>query len=107
MILSEDSPDWYELPPEIGNEDDTPFLIRFVNAGSRLGYRWQNMHDAPCEVNWLDPEPDRESSDYSKYTEELEQINSQVYTFRGFYQPPTEEEYHRLIEVLQEEGEWW
>jgi hypothetical protein len=107
-ILSEDSPDWYELPPEIGNEDDTPFLIRFVKAGSRLGYRWQNMHDEPCEVNWLDPEPDRESSDYSKYTEELEQINSQVYTlFRGFHQPPTEEEYHRLIEVLQEEGEWW
>jgi hypothetical protein len=100
-ILSEDSPDWYELPPEIGNEDDTPFDIRFVKAGSRLGYRWQNLlHDEPCEVNWLDPEPDRESSDYSKYTEELEQINSQVYTFKGFHQPPTEEEYHRLWEVV-------
>jgi hypothetical protein len=49
-------------------------------------------------VNWLDPEPDRENSDYDEYIEELEQINSEVYMFRGFHQPPTEEEYIRLWE---------
>ena len=51
---------------------------------------------ATTHVKWLDPEPDRENSDYDEYIEELEQINSEVYMFRGFHQPPTEEEYHRL-----------
>ena len=47
-------------------------------------------------MNWLDPEPDRQSSDYDEYIEELQEINSQVYFYRGFNQQPTEEEYNRL-----------
>jgi hypothetical protein len=94
--LVEDSPDWYE--PAFEDDDDTPFFIKFVKAGSRLGYRWESDRRNPCEVNWLDPEPDRDSSDYGKYIEELQEINSEVHMFRGFYQPPTEEEYHRLWE---------
>lgn len=42
-------------------------------------------------MNWLDPEPDTGSSDYGKYIEELEQINSEVNVFRGFHQPPAVE----------------
>ncbi len=95
--LSEDSPDWYESAEVV---DDTPPLdISLVEAGSRLGYRWETRDDCdPCEVNWLDPEPDRERSDYEKYTEELQNIESRVRMFKGFHQPPTEEEYNGLLD---------
>jgi hypothetical protein len=58
-------------------------------------------------VNWLDPEPDRESSDYGKYIKKLRKIESQIEFYRGFHQPPTEEQYHELWERFQTEGEWW
>ncbi len=95
--LSKDSPDWYEA---VGEDVDWPPLkICFVQAGSRLGYQWVGKYpwNAPCEVNWLDPEPETGSSDYGKYIEKLEQINSKVNVFRGFHQPPTEEEYRECI----------
>jgi hypothetical protein len=94
--LSEDSPDWYE-----GFEDsvDTPPLfIIFVQAGSGVGYQWETYNDNPCEVNWLDPEPGKESSEYKQYVEELKGIERRLDMYRGFYQPPTEEEYNRLWE---------
>lgn len=92
--LSEDSPDWYE-----SGEYEAPFQIRFVEAGPRLGYQWGVSDydgDSPCEVNWLDPEPDRESGDYKKYVKELTWIENKIEIYRGFHQPPTEEEYNRL-----------
>jgi hypothetical protein len=100
--LSEDSPDWYEqmaiyLPP---------FRIRFVKAGSRVGYRWEAGYQNGCEVNWLDPEPERESGDYGQYIEELQSIESQVNMFRGCHQPPSEEEYRRLVEVAPPRDEY-
>ncbi len=105
--LSQNSPEWYH-----NAIDDIfyspPLYIRFVKAGSLIGYRWQNDPNPkyddrflersrrnPCEVNWLDPVPDRESISYEEYVEEL---SSQVKLYRGFYQPPTEEEYTRLFE---------
>jgi hypothetical protein len=117
--LSEDqSPDWYEA--EVNNNEDEeipgpPFDIRLVQAGPRLGWAW-GFHtyigdDSPCdscEINWLDPEPDRDSSDYENYIQELQAIEGgedffnssdqicQINFFRGCYQPPTEEEYKRL-----------
>ena len=93
--LSQDSPDWYR---SLNEKYSPPFYISFVQAGPRVGYRWGTGDDTPCEVNWLDPEPDRESGDYAKYMEELQQINAQVGLYRGFHQPPTEEEYNRLFE---------
>ena len=78
----------------------------FVRAGSRIGYRWEAdkfQWHAPCEVNWLDPEPDTGSSDYGKYIEELEQINSEVDFYEGFYHPPTREEYEALCKKSWEE----
>jgi hypothetical protein len=56
-------------------------------------------------VNWLDPEPDRESSDYRTYMEELQKIEGQVTTFKGFHQPPTQEEFERIAERLHDD-EW-
>jgi hypothetical protein len=96
--LSKDSPDWYEFAERVEGQDDVtpPFRIHLVEAGSRIGCQWKTVYDSSCEVNWLAPEPDREGSDYGKYIEELRQINSKVSMFRGFYQPPTEEEYMRL-----------
>jgi hypothetical protein len=89
--LSEDSPDWYE---PVDDFDYPPLLIHFVQAGSRTGYRWiSDYGDVPCEVNWLDPEPDRESSGYDDYIKEMQEIEDEVTTYRGFHQPPTEEEY--------------
>ena len=101
--LSEDSPDWYARDDQ-DDIDPPPFRIRIVQAGSRFGYRWttgpiwRDRERRFCEVNWLDPEPDRESSDYGQYIEELQKIEVEVTMYRGFHQPPTEEEYRRLIE---------
>ena len=108
--LSRDSPDWYE--PDDSTAYPPPFLIRFVEAGSRFGYQWTTgrFKGHPCEVNWLDPEPDRESSNYNieelqqyieelrQYIEELQKIKNEVRFYRGFHQPPSEEEYNRLVE---------
>ena len=90
--LSRHSPDWYN---GIVRHDTPPFGIEFVAAGSRVGYQWKTLYlFSACEVIWLDPEPDRESIDYEKYTEELQAIER--YFYHGFQQPPTEEEYHHF-----------
>jgi hypothetical protein len=98
--LSEDSPDWYRTRTTnvYMRNHRPPLYVHFVEAGSRIGYRWETDHRKPCEVNWLDPEPDKDSSDYAKYIEELQEINSKVNMYKGFYQPPTEEEYQRLCD---------
>jgi hypothetical protein len=100
--LSGDSPDWYG-PMGDDDEETLPFFICFVKAASRSGYRWKSIDGDPCEVNWLDPEPNRESSDYEKYIEESQKIDSQVTFYRGFHQPPSEEEYHSIWEENVEE----
>ena len=82
MVLDED-----DIP------DSPPFRVMFAQAGSRVGYRWWTDFE-PCEVNWLDPEPDRQSSGYEEYIEDLGKIDN-VDFYRGFHQPPTEEEYRR------------
>ena len=115
-MLSDDSPDVYTYMGEIEDWNDfipPPLFIRFVEAGSRIGYRWVTRERSewiddeeegvdkdynPCEVNWLDPEPDGESLDYTKYIQDLERINLQVKLYKGFHEPPTEEEYTRLYE---------
>jgi hypothetical protein len=96
--LSNESPDWYHSL----NNISPPFYVRFVKAGSRVGYRWGTFNSNPCEVNWLDPEPDKGSSDYSKYIQDLQELERKVDRYRGFYQPPTEEEYNELYLRL-----WW
>lgn len=90
--LSEDSTDWYARED---NRGSPPFDICFVEAGCRFGYQWCAYLGEPCEVNWIDPEPDRESFEYEEYIEEVRQFH-QVEKYRGFYQPPSEEEYHNM-----------
>jgi hypothetical protein len=100
VYLSRDSPDWYESADE--DDDTPPFYIQFVKAGPRLGYRWETDDGNPCKVNWLDPEPDRESSHYEEYMKELQRIDRGFYyyrgLYRGFHQPPTQEQYTLLYE---------
>jgi hypothetical protein len=99
-VLSCDSPDWYYSADDA---DTPPFRIRIVQVGSRIGYRWVTLLGKPCEINWLDPEPDRESSDYEKYTEILQYFEFELRVYRGFYEPPTEEEYDRLMEEFADD----
>jgi hypothetical protein len=99
--LSEDSPDWYR---SAASYRSAPFYIGLVQAGSRVGYRWENKFSNSCEVNWLDPEPDRESSEYEKYTEELLEAEGDLEMYRGLNQPPTEEEYNRLLQRIADEN---
>ena len=107
--LSEDSPDWYDpVVDEYDKYFPTPFFIRFVEAGSRIGYRWRTegvYGGELCEVNWLDPEPDGEISDYEGYIEELQGSEWQVKFYRGFHQPPTQEEYLGLVEDYESDSE--
>ena len=96
-----DSPDWYYGAEDYDGYIRAPFDIVFVQTGSRVGYRWQTLRwqtvndgvPIPCVVNWLDPEPERESRDFAKYIAELHDIERHVHVYRGFHQPPTEEEY--------------
>ncbi len=83
--LSEDSPDWYPRSRDRG----FPFQVELVGTvGSRpgwiVGWRWTegrwNINNDACEVNWID-------EDYIDY----ESIR-----YRGFFDPPTEEEYLSL-----------
>eukprot|EP00985_Skeletonema_marinoi_P020501 scaffold12212_cov86-Skeletonema_marinoi.AAC.3 len=100
--LSRDSPEWYAKNDKAGHPPP-PLFVDFVRAGSRVGWRWKakvrnNKNSNTCEINWLDPEPDRESNDYDVYTRELQSIQEDVFCFEGYHQPPTEEEYKRLCQ---------
>ena len=100
--LSEDSLDWY------GGEEDVPppFCVNFVEAGTRVGYRWADSRgEQPCEVNWLDPEPDKDSSEYGKYIADLQQIEYEDGDFyKGYHQPPTVDEYYDIVHELDAQG---
>eukprot|EP00984_Skeletonema_dohrnii_P029502 scaffold20195_cov75-Skeletonema_dohrnii-CCMP3373.AAC.2 len=99
--LSEDSPDWYRAM----SYPQLPFSIELVKVGSRLGYRWFGVYvvqsendDGPtqyCEINWLDQEPERESSEYEVYLQKLERIQRNIDFYKGYSQPPTQDEYRR------------
>ncbi len=94
--LSEDSPDWYESADEFHTP---PFDVVFVKAGSRLGYRWVTGDgDNPSEVNWLDPEPESGSIGYEDYLADYNRIQGEISLYRGYYEPPTEEQYTLLYE---------
>jgi len=101
--LSADSRDWYE---SINSKYPPPFYLRFVEAGSRIGYRWEtgyvypsNVYPSnPCEVNWLDPEPESGSIGYKDYVTDYRRIQDEIGLYRGYYEPPTEEQYTLLYE---------
>ena len=131
--LSKASPDFYDDPNEVWNEDHRkdhqippPFVCElFTLYGTRMGWRWtcsfpnsrwedlvfcyENDYfpfekdyveevdlTCSCEINWLEPEPDRDSSDYEEYIRQLRSLQEEISFFRGYHNPPTEEEYNRL-----------
>lgn len=100
--LSEGSPDWYN-----GDEDQIPppFEVELI-LGSRIGWRWKSTcyysdYDGDsveettisCEINWLEPEPDRGSGGYEDYIRTLDALKKEIGCYNGYNQPPTEEEY--------------
>eukprot|EP00985_Skeletonema_marinoi_P020645 scaffold12330_cov83-Skeletonema_marinoi.AAC.24 len=106
--LSEDSPDWYDR--DDGSETPfPPFVLRFIQAGSRLGWSWYSHDDEDydyedechsCEINWLDPERSSESDDYEACIEALQRVERRedMDFYRGYHEPPTEQQYRRLCE---------
>ena len=103
-VLSKDSLDWYEAADH--HPGMLHFCVTFVKAGPRIGYQWSQGRHC-CEVNWLEPEPERDSSDYEKYIEELRRNKRRdpVDFFTGIFQPPSEDEYNRLLEEYDESEE--
>ena len=71
-----------------------------MKAGPRLGWRWTDF-DNPCEINWVDPEPSKESDEYGKYVQELVALEEDLDVYKGLHQPPTEEEYNRIFSEYQ------
>eukprot|EP00984_Skeletonema_dohrnii_P036433 scaffold37414_cov255-Skeletonema_dohrnii-CCMP3373.AAC.3 len=96
--LSEGSPDWYD--GEIDDWDNytpfPPFRLQCIQAGVRTGWRWCSDDGHSCEINWLDPEPSSESSDYEAYIEDLQRVEQRIDFYRGYYEPPNEQQYRRL-----------
>lgn len=110
--LSKSSTDWY-----IDEYEVYPFSFCLVRAGSRLGWRWERKFDYTpdyhFEVNWLDPLPDKKSSEYANFLQALQMIESDMNRypfFRGFHKPPPEAVYNRLCRQYRpsaEEMESW
>ena len=99
-MLSEGSPDWYDWDEESGRPDP-PFCLQIIQAGPRRGWSWCTFHGpdndiVSCEINWLDPEPDKESSGYEDYRRKLSDLQEEISLYRGYYQKPTEDEYNQL-----------
>ncbi|KAK1734522.1 hypothetical protein QTG54_014770 [Skeletonema marinoi] len=102
--LSKDSPDWYEYDNRKGYPQP-PFGLQIIRAGSRLGWSWctfNRTNGHSCEINWLDPEPNSESSDYGAYTKDLQLVYQRISFFRGYHEPPTAEQYRRLCDGLEQ-----
>ena len=59
----------------------------------------------PCEVNWLDPEPESGSREYEDYASDYGRIQRQISLYRGHYEPPTEEQYIILYEEVRFQGD--
>jgi len=93
--LSRDSPDQY--PVDIFSLLQPPFQIEIVEAGPRVGWRWTNgLRWGCCEANWYNDEPCEEDSNYEAYQVELKAVEKYVRSYRGYFKPPTEEEYQRM-----------
>jgi hypothetical protein len=96
--LSEQSPDRYD---RVSGSPEPPFDLQMIHAGPRLGWSWCSGHQL-CEINWLDPEPSSESSDYEAYMEEMHRIQHHIFLYKGYNKPPNAIEYRRLCEGLQQ-----
>ncbi len=94
--LNRESEEFYEA--NCHHTRDPPFHVEFKKVGKRQGWKWTNcVNGGDCEMNWLDPEPDKNSDDYADYVKELKEANRrEVGFYRGFHEPPSEEEHRQL-----------
>lgn len=95
--LSENSVDRYEKDTDRSSRSpNPPFHLEFVNAGSRIGWRWTSLSEfesQSCETHWLDPKPPRGTVGYSSA---MKKISKSVDFYKGCCKPPTEEEYRAM-----------
>ena len=86
-----------------------PFVAILFKAGQRAGFVWANKNTIEeargiTKVTWLDPEPQLEDPGYAAYAEELGLLNallaskSSTNAFCRMTRPPSEEEYHDILE---------
>eukprot|EP00986_Skeletonema_menzelii_P011060 scaffold5571_cov102-Skeletonema_menzelii.AAC.2 len=92
------------------------YCFYFVQAGSRLGWRWEKKFDYtpdnPFEVHWLDPVPNKKSNDYQAYADVAKSFipNGAGRFFKGLYEPPSYTVLNRLSRNYvpsAEEMEMW
>jgi hypothetical protein len=92
------------------------YCFSFVQAGSRLGWRWEKKFDYtpdhPFEVHWLDPVPNKKSNDYQAYADVAKSFipSGAGRFFKGLYEPPSYTVFNRLSRNYvpsAEEMEMW
>mmetsp|Transcript_22935 Transcript_22935/g.34782 ORF Transcript_22935/g.34782 Transcript_22935/m.34782 type:complete len:304 (-) Transcript_22935:77-988(-) len=95
--LSEDSEDYFTFHGH--HSQRPPFLVEFVQAGPRIGWRWTNaVSGGSCEVHWLDPQPSPPDPGFERYTEEKSRKDRDVGLFRGYLEPLTARQHEELCD---------
>ena len=61
-----------------------------------MGWRWKNFQGDMCEINWIDPEPEKGTEKYESYAQDLIYVTRKSDFYKGYHQPPTEEAYKEL-----------
>ena len=79
-----------------GRWEDLVFPYEEENIWSNIDYVEKVELASSCEINWLEPEPERDSSDYEEYIRQLRSLQEEISFFRGYHNPPTEDEYNQL-----------
>mmetsp|Transcript_32971 Transcript_32971/g.69390 ORF Transcript_32971/g.69390 Transcript_32971/m.69390 type:complete len:274 (+) Transcript_32971:687-1508(+) len=106
--LSDSSPDFYQMNNV--PEKRAPFNVTFVTEGACLGWRWTSggyyaggwvQH---CETHWLDTEPlngenvnEMDSFQYPQHLGLVLGLGLRAQRYKGFYEPPSEDQYRELV----------
>eukprot|EP00984_Skeletonema_dohrnii_P010280 scaffold3999_cov138-Skeletonema_dohrnii-CCMP3373.AAC.15 len=114
-LLSENSPDFYPSIPDYA----APLTVEFVTEGNRLGWRWSSGGKGArayppfeggfwivhCETNWIHyPDSNNDDEPFSSIVDccsshlRYGEVGAPLVPFRGFYEPPSEEQYRNAIQ---------
>ena len=100
--LAEDSPDYYWF--HALGAPYPPFQFQIARVGSRMGWRWHDGEGNTCDMNWLDPEPRDVAMDITSTTKPNRVRIRVADIYKGYYQPPAEDEYLLLRLFLHDES---